>query len=62
MNIWDGVDGDADEPRSGETSVVGSVQQRKQKVLTRTRTERKKAVIVSVWLKKVIKSYNNMNN
>jgi hypothetical protein len=35
------------------TLVVGSVQQRKQKVLTRTRTikQRKKAVLVSVWLK-----------
>ncbi len=34
------------------TSVVGSVQQRKQKVLTRTRTNKeKKAVLVSVWLK-----------
>jgi hypothetical protein len=32
---------------------VGSVQRRKrnENVLTRTRTERKKAVIVSVWLK-----------
>ena len=41
---------------------LGSVQRRETNetkiVLTRTRTERKKAVIVSVWLKKLLKEYN----
>ena len=44
------------------SSGLGSVQRRETNetkiVLTRTRTERKKAVLVSVWLKKVIKEYD----
>jgi len=55
MNI-EMVDGDADELLAkswarciNETNEIGN------DVLTRTRTERKKAVLVSVWLKKVIK-------
>ncbi len=39
------------------TSVVGSVQQRKQ-WFSQELEQMIKAVLVSVWLKKVIKSYN----
>jgi hypothetical protein len=50
------VDGDADEPRSGDVGRgLGAATETETKmVLTRTRTERKKAVLFSVWLKNVI--------
>ena len=50
----DGVDGDADEPRSGDVGRgLGAATETETKmVLTRTRTNKeKKAVLVSVWLK-----------
>ena len=55
------VDGDAD-VLDWQGAWLGATTETEM-VLSRTRTNKeKKAVLVSVWLKKVIKSYNNMNN